>query len=95
MINACYAYTLICISSYDKITPGILLASLRLNITTIFVSASSIKAGKIQLACHGINKVEAMVIAADASVSDEEVAEYERNATKPEIHVPVYSPPTR
>ncbi|HSG59871.1 MAG TPA: dihydroxy-acid dehydratase [Pseudomonadales bacterium] len=80
MVNAHCADALVCISNCDKITPGMLMAALRLNIPVIFVSGGPMEAGKTKLADHGLDLVDAMVIAADSSVSDEVVAEYERSA---------------
>src|SRR3546814_10902226 len=57
-----------------------LMAALRLNIPVIFVSGGPMEAGKTKLASHGLDLVDAMVIAADSSASDEKVAEYERSA---------------
>ena len=71
---------LVCISNCDKITPGMLMAALRLNIPVVFVSGGPMEAGKTKLANHGLDLVDAMVIAADSSASDEKVAEYERSA---------------
>ncbi|WP_372796780.1 dihydroxy-acid dehydratase [Litorivivens sp.] len=80
MVNAHCADALVCISNCDKITPGMLNAAMRLNIPVIFVSGGPMEAGKTKLADHGLDLVDAMVIAADSSVSDEVVAEYERSA---------------
>ena len=80
MVNAHCADAIVCISNCDKITPGMLLASLRLNIPVIFVSGGPMEAGKTKLSEHKLDLVDAMVIAADDSATDEEVAEYERSA---------------
>ena len=80
MVNAHCADALVCISNCDKITPGMLMAALRLNIPVVFVSGGPMEAGKTKLAAHGLDLVDAMVIAADDSCSDETVAEYERSA---------------
>lgn len=80
MVNAHCADAIVCISNCDKITPGMLMAALRLNIPVIFVSGGPMEAGKTKLASHGLDLVDAMVIAADSSASDEKVAEYERSA---------------
>ncbi|MEN9464644.1 MAG: hypothetical protein RL217_825, partial [Pseudomonadota bacterium] len=74
------ADALVCISNCDKITPGMLLAALRLNIPVIFVSGGPMEAGKTALSEHKLDLVDAMVVAADDSVSDEMVAAYERSA---------------
>lgn len=82
MVNAHCADALVCISNCDKITPGMLMASLRLNIPTVFVSGGPMEAGKVVLAgkTHALDLVDAMVAAADESVSDEDVATIERSA---------------
>ncbi|HYG06197.1 MAG TPA: dihydroxy-acid dehydratase [Stenotrophomonas sp.] len=80
MVNAHCADALVCISNCDKITPGMLMAALRLNIPVVFVSGGPMEAGKTRLAEHGLDLVDAMVVAADASATDEKVAEYERSA---------------
>jgi len=82
MVNAHCADALVCISNCDKITPGMLMASLRLNIPTVFVSGGPMEAGKAVI--HGktlaLDLVDAMVAAADASVSDAETDTMERSA---------------
>ena len=80
MVNAHCADAMVCISNCDKITPGMLMASLRLNIPVIFVSGGPMEAGKTKLSEHGLDLVDAMVIAADDSVDDETVLEIERSA---------------
>src|SRR5690554_6345814 len=80
MANAHCADALVCISNCDKITPGMLMVALRLNIPAVFVSGGPMEAGKTKLAKHSLDLVDAMVIAADTSASDEMVAEYERSA---------------
>ncbi|SEA09947.1 dihydroxy-acid dehydratase [Microbulbifer marinus] len=80
MVNAHCADALVCISNCDKITPGMLMAALRLNIPVIFVSGGPMEAGKTKLAEHKLDLVDAMVIAATDSASDEMVEEYERSA---------------
>ncbi|KZZ29421.1 dihydroxy-acid dehydratase, partial [Oleiphilus sp. HI0081] len=80
MVNAHCADALVCISNCDKITPGMLMAALRLNIPVIFVSGGPMEAGKTKLSEHKLDLVDAMVIAADDSADDETVAEYERSA---------------
>jgi dihydroxy-acid dehydratase len=80
MVNAHCADAIVCISNCDKITPGMLMAALRLNIPVVFVSGGPMEAGKTKLANHGLDLVDAMVVAADDSCSDEKVAEYERSA---------------
>ena len=80
MVNAHCADAMVCISNCDKITPGMLMAAMRLNVPAVFVSGGPMEAGKTKLADHGLDLVDAMVIAADDSASDELVAEYERSA---------------
>jgi len=80
MVNAHCADALVCISNCDKITPGMLMAALRLNIPVVFVSGGPMEAGKSRLSEHRLDLVDAMVIAAESSASDETVAEYERSA---------------
>ena len=82
MVNAHCADALVCISNCDKITPGMLLASLRLNVPTVFVSGGPMEAGKVveKGATRALDLVDAMVVAADDSYSDEEVAVIERSA---------------
>ncbi|MBE0483177.1 MAG: dihydroxy-acid dehydratase [Bacterioplanes sp.] len=80
MVNAHCADALVCISNCDKITPGMLMAALRLNIPVVFVSGGPMEAGKTKLSEHKLDLVDAMVIAADDNATDEEVAEYERSA---------------
>lgn len=80
MANAHCADALICISNCDKITPGMMMASMRLNIPTVFVSGGPMEAGKTKLSENKLDLVDAMVIAADDGADDETVAEYERSA---------------
>src|SRR5574344_850639 len=80
MVNAHCADAMVCISNCDKITPGMLMAAMRLNIPAIFVSGGPMAAGKTKLDNNPLNLVDAMVIAAEDSCSDEKVAEYERSA---------------
>lgn len=80
MVNAHCADALVCISNCDKITPGMLMAAMRLNIPVIFVSGGPMEAGKTKLADHKLDLIDAMVIAADDHYSDGQVAAYERSA---------------
>ncbi len=83
MVNAHCADALVCISNCDKITPGMLMASLRLNIPTIFVSGGPMEAGKAVLSSgvvETVDLIDAMIKAADEAVSDEDAAEYERSS---------------
>jgi len=80
MVNAHCADAMVCISNCDKITPGMLMAALRLNIPVVFVSGGPMEAGKTKLSEHKLDLVDAMVIAVDDAATDETVAEYERSA---------------
>ena len=80
MVNAHCADAMICISNCDKITPGMLMAAMRLNIPAVFVSGGPMEAGKTKLAEHKLDLVDAMVYAADPNASDEIVDAYEKNA---------------
>ncbi|GAA4889548.1 dihydroxy-acid dehydratase [Ferrimonas pelagia] len=82
MVNAHCADALVCISNCDKITPGMLMAALRLNIPVIFVSGGPMEAGKTKLSDQLIklDLVDAMVQGADPTVSDEQVEQVERSA---------------
>ncbi|MDR2498971.1 MAG: dihydroxy-acid dehydratase [Tannerellaceae bacterium] len=78
MINAHKADAMICISNCDKITPGMMMAAMRLNIPTVFVSGGPMEAGRIGE--RRLDLIDVMVSAADESVSDEELFEMEQNA---------------
>ncbi len=88
MVNAHCADAMVCISNCDKITPGMLMAAMRLNIPVVFVSGGPMEAGKTRLAnpetktieIKKLDLIDAMVMAADPSVSDADVAEVERSA---------------
>ncbi|MFW2421432.1 MAG: dihydroxy-acid dehydratase [Porticoccaceae bacterium] len=80
MVNAHCADALVCISNCDKITPGMFMAAMRLNIPVVFVSGGPMEAGKTKLSEHGLDLVDAMVIAVDDNATDEEVDEIERSA---------------
>jgi dihydroxy-acid dehydratase len=82
MVNAHCADALVCISNCDKITPGMLMAALRLNIPALFVSGGPMEAGKVQLRGKELHLdlVDAMVSAANPQESDEDVAKIERSA---------------
>ena len=83
MVNAHCADALVCISNCDKITPGMLMAALRLNIPSVFVSGGPMEAGKVQLPSRGeikLDLVDAMVSAANPDESDEDVMAIERSA---------------
>lgn len=88
MVNAHCADALVCISNCDKITPGMLMAAMRLNIPVIFVSGGPMEAGKVRLAnpetkaieIKKLDLIDAMVMAADSNVSDSDLAEIERSA---------------
>ena len=82
MVNGHKADALVCISNCDKITPGMLMAAMRLNIPAVFVSGGPMEAGKTRLAGVEVkvDLVDAMMKAADTNVSDEDVANIERSA---------------
>jgi dihydroxy-acid dehydratase len=82
MVNAHCADAMVCISNCDKITPGMLMAALRLNIPAVFVSGGPMEAGKVVLAgkAQALDLVDAMVAAADDRVSEEDVRVIERSA---------------
>jgi dihydroxy-acid dehydratase len=82
MVNAHCADAMVCISNCDKITPGMLMAAMRLNIPVIFVSGGPMEAGKTKLSDKIIklDLVDAMIMAADPTVSDEDTAAVERSA---------------
>ena len=86
MVNAHCADAMVCISNCDKITPGMLMAAMRLNIPAVFVSGGPMEAGKVIKSVNGGEKiikldlVDAMIKAGDSSVSDADVAEIERSA---------------
>ncbi|MBV6651055.1 MAG: dihydroxy-acid dehydratase, partial [Hoeflea sp.] len=83
MVNAHCADAMVCISNCDKITPGMLMAAMRLNIPVIFVSGGPMEAGKVILEDgteKALDLVDAMVAAADDSISDADVAAIERSA---------------
>jgi len=86
MVNAHCADAMVCISNCDKITPGMLMAAMRLNIPVVFISGGPMEAGKVLKVVDGKQKiikldlVDAMIKAGDSSVSDADVAEIERSA---------------
>ena len=82
MVNAHCADALVCISNCDKITPGMLMAAMRLNIPAVFVSGGPMEAGKAVLkgTKRAFDLVDAMVVAADDSYSDDDVKTIERSA---------------
>ena len=82
MVNAHCADAMVCISNCDKITPGMLMAAMRLNIPVVFVSGGPMEAGKVQIRGgeQAIDLVDAMIVAADDNYTDEEVKAYERSA---------------
>ena len=82
MVNAHCADAMVCISNCDKITPGMLMAAMRINIPSVFVSGGPMEAGKVILKGKevALDLVDAMVAAADDAYSDEEVATIERSA---------------
>ncbi len=90
MVNAHCADAMVCISNCDKITPGMLMAAMRLNIPVVFVSGGPMEAGKVLETLHPkqtgeqkimkIDLVDAMIKAGDSKVSDEEIGRIERSA---------------
>jgi dihydroxy-acid dehydratase len=85
MVNAHAADALVCISNCDKITPGMLLAALRLNIPTVFVSGGPMEAGSAVIGSDGtartrLDLIDAMIKSADQNVSDDDIATIERSA---------------
>ena len=82
MVNAHCADAMVCISNCDKITPGMLMAALRLNVPAVFVSGGPMEAGKVVIDGkeQSLDLIDAMVAAADERLSDEEVATIERSA---------------
>jgi dihydroxy-acid dehydratase len=82
MVNAHCADAMVCISNCDKITPGMLMAALRINIPTVFVSGGPMESGKVSIKgkLRALDLVDAMVAAADDSISDAEVEIIERSA---------------
>ena len=78
MVNAHKADAMVCISNCDKITPGMLMAAMRLNIPTVFVSGGPMEAGEWN--GRHLDLIDAMIEAADTSVSDDVIAEVERHA---------------
>lgn len=78
MVNAHKADAMVCISNCDKITPGMLMAAMRLNIPTVFVSGGPMEAG--EWGGMHLDLIDAMIKSADSTVSDEDVAEIERHA---------------
>jgi dihydroxy-acid dehydratase len=86
MVNAHCADAMVCISNCDKITPGMLMAAMRINIPTVFVSGGPMEAGKVVKVVNNDKKiikldlVDAMIQAGDSNISDADVAEVERSA---------------
>jgi dihydroxy-acid dehydratase len=82
MVNAHCADAMVCISNCDKITPGMLMAALRINIPTVFVSGGPMESGKVSIKgkIRSLDLVDAMVAAADDKISDAEVEVIERSA---------------
>jgi dihydroxy-acid dehydratase len=87
MVNAHCADAMICVSNCDKITPGMLIAAMRLNIPTVFVSGGPMEAGKVVATVNGapngvrkLDLIDSMVASADPSVSEDELSDIEENA---------------
>ena len=97
MVNAHCADALVCISNCDKITPGMLMAALRLNIPAVFVSGGPMEAGKVEIHGQGqdqVDLIDAMVAAADEHMSDEEVGAWSARPARPAAPARACSPPT-
>ncbi|WP_035658730.1 dihydroxy-acid dehydratase, partial [Bradyrhizobium sp. STM 3809] len=82
MVNAHCADAMVCISNCDKITPGMLMAAMRLNIPAVFVSGGPMEAGKVNIEgkLRKVDLIDAMIVAADDKVSDADVEVMERSA---------------
>ena len=82
MVNAHCADAMVCISNCDKITPGMLMAAMRLNIPAVFVSGGPMEAGKVNIQgkLRKVDLIDAMIVAADDKVSDADVEVMERSA---------------
>ena len=80
MVEAHKADALVCISNCDKITPGMLMAAMRLNIPTVFVSGGPMEAGIDKQSDHGLDLIDAMVVSADDNVDDATVRRIEQHA---------------
>src|SRR3977135_3704624 len=84
MVNSPFPHAIVCISNCDKITPGMLMAALRLNIPVIFVSGGPMEAGKTVAIAGGVHSkidlIDAMIASANEAVSDDQLGEIERSA---------------
>ena len=82
MVNAHCADAMVCISNCDKITPGMLMATMRLNVPTIFVSGGPMEAGKVEIDGKeiAVDLIDAMIQAANPDMTDDQVQEFESNA---------------
>ena len=82
MVNAHCADAMVCISNCDKITPGMLMATMRLNVPTIFVSGGPMEAGKVEINGKeiAVDLIDAMIQAANPDMTDDQVQEFESNA---------------
>ena len=98
MVNAHCADALVCISNCDKITPGMLMAAMRLNIPTIFVSGGPMEAGKATLVDGTVRKldlIDAIAAAGNDEVTDEDLAPHRgARLPRPAAPAPACSPPT-
>ncbi|MDD7021470.1 MAG: dihydroxy-acid dehydratase [Aeromonadales bacterium] len=77
MVNAHKADALVCISNCDKVTPGMLMAAMRLNIPTIFVSGGPMEAGRLPGCDYNVDLIDAMIVSAEPGVTDKEVSDVE------------------
>lgn len=80
MVNAHCADAMVCISNCDKITPGMLMAAMRLNIPAVFVSGGPMEAGKTRSVNHKLDLIDAMIVAGSDQANDDQIMEYERSA---------------
>ncbi|MFA6021906.1 MAG: dihydroxy-acid dehydratase, partial [Rhodospirillales bacterium] len=82
MVNAHCADAMVCISNCDKITPGMMMAAMRLNIPSVFVSGGPMEAGKVTIGgkSRAVDLIDAMIQAANPATSDEDVTAYERSS---------------
>ena len=99
MVNAHCADALVCISNCDKITPGMLIAAMRLNIPTIFVSGGPMEAGKVIGVANiqperRLDLIDAMIESADDNISDKQVEEASKTPAQPAAPAPACLPPT-
>ncbi len=97
MVNAHCADALVCISNCDKITPGMLLAALRLNIPVVFVSGGPMEAKPVEGVMDGnkLDLIDPIIASADGSIAEDKLLEMEEAPARPAGPAPACSPPTR